>query len=228
MAIVASVSDVHSPLYLKEFLSKLGLRVRDSDCFLMAGDMILHSRVSQFDPVLRAVRKLFSGKLISIFGNEEHDGVKDALKERYRDVTWLDDSEVNLGLGGRKVRIVGTRGTLAQPTSWQKAHVPDIEETYAKRVPRVREMLTRRKDDDLVILLCHYAPVRATIEGEDGRIRPFLTDERMEKVIEETSPDIVIHGHGHNATVLSAEMGNTKVFNVAFPARRAVTIIELG
>jgi Icc-related predicted phosphoesterase len=227
MVAVAAVSDVHSPLYLREFLANVGLRVRECSLFLLAGDMILRSRVSQLAPVLRGINRTFSGQIIATLGNEEHDAVKGSLMREYQQVRWLDDSDIMLEIEGRKVRIVGTRGSLAEPTSWQKAHLPDILAVYSKRVQLVRGLLERRNDDDVVVLLSHYAPVQATTQGEPEHILPVLTDSRMEKVVKETSPDIVIHGHAHNATTLSANIYGARVFNVAFPARRSTTVIDL-
>lgn len=221
------MSDVHSPLYLREFLSTMGLRVRDSSLFLLAGDMVLHSRVSQYEPILRSLQRAFSGKVVATLGNEENDSVKASLFRTYPDLMWLDDSEVTVEVEGRRVRIVGTRGSLAQPTSWQREHIPDISKTYAERVVLIRELLKRKSDDDLVVLLSHYAPVRATTRGEAESVLPVVMDERMEGVVEETHPDIVIHGHAHNAKKLYAEIGTTRVFNVAFPAKRSTTVVDL-
>ena len=227
MVTVAAVSDVHSPLYLKEFLANMSLRVRECSLFILAGDMILRSRVSQLAPVLRGINGAFSGQIVGTLGNEEHDAVKDSLMKEYQQVHWLDDSDMVLEIEGRKVRIVGTRGSLAEPTSWQKAHLPDILEVYSNRVELIRGLLKRRDSDDLVVLLSHYAPVRVTTQGEPENILPVLTDPRMEKVVEETSPDIIIHGHAHGATTLSANVYGARVFNVAFPAKRSTTIIDL-
>jgi len=227
MAVVSAVSDVHSPLYLKEFLSTMGLRVRDSRLFILAGDMVLHSRISQYEPVLRGIRRAFAGDIVATLGNEENDSVKASLFRAYPDVVWLDDSEVTVEVEDRKVRIVGTRGSLAQPTSWQREHIPDILETYAERVNLIRKLLKRTGDDDLIILLSHYAPVRDTTQGEAENILPVIMDERMEGVVTETRPDIVIHGHAHNAKKLCAKVGTTRVFNVAFPAKRSTTVVDL-
>jgi len=227
MAVISAVSDVHSPLYLKEFLSTMGLRVRGSSLFLLAGDMVLHSRISQYEPVLRGIRRAFAGKIVATLGNEENDSVKASLFRAYPDVVWLDDSEVTVEVEGRRVRIVGTRGSLAQPTGWQRAHIPNILETYAERVNLIRKLLKRTRDDDLVILLSHYAPVRATTQGEAQSILPVVMDERMEGVVKETHPDIVIHGHAHNAKKLYARVGTTRLFNVAFPAKRSTTAVDL-
>lgn len=227
MSVLSAVSDVHSPLYLREFLSTMGLRVRESSLFLLAGDMVLRSRVSQYEPVLRGIRKAFTGPIVATLGNEENDSVKGSLFRNHPDVIWLDDSEVALEVNGRRVRIVGTRGSLARPTSWQRDHIPNILTIYAERVNLIRRMLKRRSDDDVVLLLSHYAPAKVTTEGEAESVLPVLTDERMERVVLEAQPDIVIHGHAHNSTRLCANIGETRLYNVAFPARRSTTVLDL-
>ncbi len=227
MVTVAAVSDVHSPLYLKEFLANMSLRVRACSLFILAGDMILRSRVSQLAPVLRGINSVFSGQIIGTLGNEEHDEVKGSLMKEYQQVRWLDDSDIVLEMEGRKVRIVGTRGSLAEPTSWQKAHLPDIAEVYSRRVELIRGLLERKNSDDIIVLVSHYAPVRVTTQGEPESILPVLTDPRMERVVKETSPDIIIHGHAHSATTLAANIYGSRVYNVAFPAKKSTTIIDL-
>jgi len=227
MAIVAAVSDVHSPLYLKQFLSSLGLRFNQAGVLFLAGDMVWKGRVSALKPVLNGVRKVFKGKIIAIFGNEEHDELKDRFLEGYPEVLWLDDSETTLEFRGKTIRVVGTKGTLNQPTSWQDRNIPNIREIYSARVQRIREMLQRKASNSINLLLTHYSPTSLTIEGEDKRAYPVLMDERMEAVIGETKPDLVIHGHSHNSGVLSARIDATRIYNVAFPARKGITMIDI-
>ena len=227
MAVIAAVSDVHSPLYLRGFLSSLGLRLNQAEVFLWGGDMVWKGRISALEPVLKGVKRVFKGKVIAVFGNEEHDELKDQFVERYPEITWLDDSETIVEIEDKTIRIVGTRGTLSQPTSWQEKNVPDIREINSNRVQVVKEMIQKKVSDSINLLLIHYSPTSLTIEGEDDSVYPLLMDERMETVIRETRPDLVIHGHAHNSKVLFARINETKVFNVAFPARKGITMIDI-
>ncbi len=227
MAVIAAISDVHSPLYLNQFLSSMGLRLSEAAMFLWAGDMVWKGRVSALEAVLRGVRRIFKGKIIAVFGNEEHDDLKGRFTERYPEIVWLDDSEIALEIDGKKVRIIGTKGTLSEPTSWQERNMPNIREIYSNRVHRVRKMLERRESSSVNLLLTHYAPASLTIQGEDEGIYSVLMDGRMETVIKETRPDFVIHGHSHNSKVLFGEINGTKMFNVAFPARKGITVIDI-
>ncbi|MEM4686351.1 MAG: metallophosphoesterase family protein, partial [Zestosphaera sp.] len=56
---------------------------------------------------------------------------------------------------------------------------------------------------------------------------PFMGSQLMEKVVKEAKPDIVIHAHAHNARVVEASMGNTKIYNVSLPARKGLTQVEI-
>jgi Icc-related predicted phosphoesterase len=66
------------------------------------------------------------------------------------------------------------------------------------------------------IVLLHYAPTSATIEGEPESIWTFLGSERLAEPIAEHRPDLVLHGHGHRGS-FAGEIGDVPVFNVGVP-----------
>ncbi|MGC9085256.1 MAG: metallophosphoesterase family protein [Thermoproteota archaeon] len=227
MTLIAAVSDVHAPIYLSRFSSSISLRLSSADLLLFAGDMIYKGNVNAFSNVLSIVRKVYKGTIVSTFGNEEFDELHERLKQKYKEIVWLMDEAFYTTLGNKKVMIVGTRGSLQQPTSWQREKIKNIEQIYSNRVNKIRELLMKRNEANLVILLSHYATCRETVLGEEESAYPYLMDPRMEEVISLTQPDIVIHGHAHNATKLTCRIGKTLVYNVAFPARKAITMIEV-
>ena len=57
---------------------------------------------------------------------------------------------------------------------------------------------------DRRIVLLHYAPVRATVEGEPPEIFPFLGSTRLEEPINRFRVSACFHGHAHNGTVEGA------------------------
>lgn len=227
MTLIAAVSDVHAPVYLSRFSSSISLRLSSADLLLFAGDMIYKGNVNALASVLSIVRKIYRGTIVSTFGNEEFDELHEQLKQKYKEIVWLMDEIFYITLGNKKVMIVGTRGSLQQPTSWQREKIRNIEQIYANRVNKIRELLMKKSEVDLTILLSHYATCRETVFGEEESAYPYLMDPRIEEVISITQPDIVIHGHAHNATKLSCKMGKTLVYNVAFPAKKAITMIEV-
>lgn len=227
MTLIAAVSDVHAPIYLSRFSSSISLRLSSADLLLFAGDMIYKGNINALSNVLNTIRKIYKGTIVSTFGNEEFDELHERLRQKYKEIIWLMDETFYTTLNNKKVMIVGTRGSLQQPTSWQREKIKNIEQIYSNRVNKIRELLTKRSEVDLVILLSHYATCRETVFGEEESAYPYLMDPRMEEVISLTQPDIVIHGHAHNAIKLTCKVGKTLVYNVAFPARKAITMIEV-
>jgi Icc-related predicted phosphoesterase len=63
----------------------------------------------------------------------------------------------------------------------------------------------------------HYAPVRATVEGEPLEIFPYLGCGRLEEPLTRYRVDAVFHGHAHNGTLEGHLANGTPVYNVAMP-----------
>ena len=166
--------------------------------------------------------------MYAVFGNEEYFDRERSFIENYPEVVWLNDSVAEVEVLGFKFCIVGSRGVLAKPTHWQAKHIPDIHNIYRERVKRLTHLLSRcRESCDKVLLVTHYACSYATIRGEPPSIHPYLGYPLVENLPPNARPDAAIHGHAHNAKVLRAFVNNVEVHNVAIPARRGVTLIDV-
>ncbi len=230
--IVAATSDVHSPRYLLEFIAVLSRRreeCRSVDLFLWAGDMVERGNVQALRPVLEAVRSSCpKARIVGVFGNEEYMDKEHKFMKMYPEVIWLNDTYMTFEKAGRKIAIYGTRGSLDEPTPWQRRHIPAIRRIYHERAVRLERVVRELKEKGYTVLtLMHYAPTRATLEGEDLKIWPYMASREMEKAILASKPDIVIHGHAHNSVKLEAQLDGIRVYNVAFPARRDILVIRL-
>jgi Icc-related predicted phosphoesterase len=73
----------------------------------------------------------------------------------------------------------------------------------------------------------HYSPCLETCEGEDLRSFAWLGSRKFYKVVEEQQPDLVIHGHVHDAIVHEAKIGSSIVRNVSLPAVKDITELVL-
>jgi len=215
-----ATSDVHSPEYLQDFVASLS-KVKGRPClFLFAGDVIDRGRAEAARPVFEAAERL-GGRLVATFGNEEYQEVWGRMRTLYPQVDWLVDEYRVYDCGGVSVAVVGTPGSLDRPTKWQAKNVPGVEKIYEERVERVGELLRRaRSEAQFVVLLSHYAVAKANLKGEDPRAYPYLYSSKMEKVVRELRPTIVVHGHAHNGQTYSVVNG-VPVYNVAFPLNRA-------
>ncbi len=229
---IIAVSDVHSPRYLMQYMAALSTRkeaCNDALAIVWAGDMVEKGKINALQPVIAYTRRICGPRrIVAVFGNEEYMDLEKEFIRRYSDIVWLDDSYIKVEAEGLCIAFYGTRGALDEPTLWQKKHIPNIRTIYRLKVERFKTVGKQlRKECDRLIFISHYAPTYATLEGEKVEIWPQLGSKLMEKALIEVKPDIVIHGHAHNSKKLQALLDGVRVYNVALPARRDVTVVEL-
>jgi Icc-related predicted phosphoesterase len=70
------------------------------------------------------------------------------------------------------------------------------------------------------IVVLHYSPIRATLEGEDPEIYAFLDSSRLEEPINRFKATAVFHGHTHNGILDGKTSTGIPVYNVSAPAPR--------
>ncbi len=223
---ILGVSDVHSPIWLKELSEEVSKwEGKGVDLVLVAGDLTNKGNVPYYRKAIKVLLRL-EAKIVAVFGNDEYEEVKDRIRRDNPEVTFLDDESVVLEIGGMEIGIVGSKGSLETPTSWQRRHIPGIEEIYEERVNLIGELLKNMKAD-LKILLTHYATTRETMKGENPRIYRYLGHRGYEKYLREGLVDVAVHGHVHNGTKF-ARVGKAVVYNVAFPLWRTLVKVEYG
>jgi Icc-related predicted phosphoesterase len=221
---VAAVADIHSPKYLEIFrrgLAELG----ECDLFLLAGDLVLKSDHTQLATVVAAICEFYRGKILACFGNEEYQRDEEKFKDS-PELEWLDDQSTTVEVRGLKVGIVGSRGSLDRPTFWQRTHLKGIAQVYRERVKVIDRLLSELRAD-VKLVMTHYAPTYATLEGEQERAWPEMACRAFESVIRRQQPDVWIHGHAHQSKCLAKEFGRTLVLNASLPARGGVATLEL-
>lgn len=67
------------------------------------------------------------------------------------------------------------------------------------------------------VAVLHYAPVRATVEGEPPEIYPFLGTSRLGNALDEGKATVAFHGHAHSGTFAGKTPGGVPVFNISVP-----------
>jgi Icc-related predicted phosphoesterase len=225
-----AIADVHSPRFLQSFIDSLN-GLDSPDLFLMAGDMINRGSIEEFPKVLDIIDESLGSDfpIVACYGNEEYSELrKDIVEITDSRVQFLDEISTILEIGGKKIGIVGTQGSLDRPTTWQRKNLPNIRKVYSRRAIRASNLLSKLVSEvDHRILLMHYSPCLETCEGEDFRSFAWLGSKKFYKVIELNQPDLVIHGHVHGSSVHKAKIGSSLVYNVALPAVGKVTELIL-
>lgn len=230
MVKILAVADVHSPRYLDEFAKALAQH-EQPDVFLLAGDMINRGNAEEYTNVLDTIEKVLGTDfpIFGCFGNEEYSEVrKEIISIVGNRMIFLDEKSTILETNGLKVGIVGTQGSLDKATSWQRRNIPSVKGVFKRRAKRAASLLKKMKDKvDHRILLMHYSPCLETCEGEDTKAFSWLGSRKFYRVVVEHQPDLVIHGHVHNATRHEVTIGTAIVRNVSLPAVGSITELDV-
>lgn len=223
---IAALADIHGDInLLKSALENL----ENPSLLLLAGDLVYKDNYSQLPEIIDEITNVYNGPIIACFGNEEYEQSRQNYLEEKR-IKWLDDQIEYIKLNDLETAIIGSRGSLDQPTYWQRKNIPEIRQIYVNRIKTIAKLLMEAKDKGrYTIILTHYAPTYKTLVGEREKIWPMLGCRKMEtQIIRKMHPNIWIHGHAHKSTVHQTTINETKVYNVSLPAIGKVTNIKLG
>jgi Icc-related predicted phosphoesterase len=194
-----------------------------ADLILLAGDLTTHGEPEQGRIVADAVRDL-GLPVIAVLGN--HDWHVDRAGEltavlEDAGIVVLDRGHHILDICDSEVGIVGAKGFVG---GFPGSHLPDFGEPLLRSVYRESVDEAAAIDAGLRavamcpfrIVLLHYAPITATLEGERREIWTFLGTDRLAPPILEHNPDMVLHGHAHAGT-FEGRLGEVPVYNVSVP-----------
>jgi Icc-related predicted phosphoesterase len=215
-------ADIHSPRYFARFREA----VKDLGRFnavLIAGDLMEDGKIEGLKILIDVLKKL-SDTVIAVPGNEDYDEVLPRAKN-LGFIRWLNDEILKITVNGVPLRIIGSRGALEKPTTWQLRNIPHIIEEYRRRIDWLKRTIASSRE--LTILLTHYAPTFKTLEGEDPRIWPMLGVRDLEDPIVKNGV-IAIHGHAHNSVTRCVKAGNAYIINASFINTWKPIILEVG
>lgn len=223
--LIAATSDIHSPRNFEFFVRSVDSIQIMPDIFFLCGDIVDRGNIDEYSKINNTLFGKFNCPIIACFGNSEYGKeTTDKIKERYRDIIFLEDESIVLDIKDKKIGIVGTKGSLDRPTFWQSRNLPTIEDEYRLRVQKVRDLLSGL-ECDMKILLIHYAPTYKILEGENPYSYPELGSSEFEKVLLEQTPDIVICGHAHKGKK-QVWLNGVPVFNVGLMLNGKIVLID--
>ena len=233
---VAAAGDIHAGGPGDERLAAVFAdAAREADLILLAGDLTRHGAPEETASLVDAVRGI-EAPVFAVLGNHDWHGNRcDELVEALSEagIGMLDKSSAVVEVGETAVGIAGVKGFVG---GFPDSALPDFGEPSLRRVysetTEEVEGLGRALEEiascAVRIVLLHYAPTSATLEGEPPGILAFLGSDRLAGPIARHRPDIVVHGHGHMGT-FKGEIGDVPVYNVAQPVLgKDFEIFEVG
>lgn len=220
---IAAVADIHlgphSPPALTDALHSVDAH---AGVLVIAGDLTNHGTLEEISiciDVLRGVRV----PIVAVLGNHDcENGREPEFVERLLDigVHHLDGTACQL----EDLGFAGVKGFCGGFTPYQlmpfgEQHIKDFVKIGQEEGKKLGDALTSL-DSAYRIAVTHYAPIRATVEGEPEAIHPFLGSSHLEHAFERTLPDLAIHGHAHHGCFEGRSSRGVRVFNVAWPILR--------
>lgn len=222
---VAALADIHmNETASPEWSALLKEVSENADVIVLAGDLTNRGVPREAELLADSISSC-RVPVVAVLGNHDYEcGQQDEVGRILCDAGMflLDDEP-------REIHDVGFAGLKGFCGGFDRhALAPFGEDTIKHFVHetvddalRLEASLARLRTRHKITVL-HYAPVRATVEGEPLEIYPFLGSSRLGDPIDHADVTAVVHGHAHRGTHLGATLGGTPVYNVALPLMRTV------
>jgi uncharacterized protein len=219
---IAAAGDLHASEATRERVEQAFDTVAaESDIILLAGDLTTTGEPEQAQVVADACRDL-GVPVFAVLGNHDYhagrvEHVVAVLEEAGAHV--LDRSWRTCDVAGLELGVVGAKGFVG---GFPGSALPDFGEPLLRQLyaetTHEAESIARGLQEivhcDLRIVLLHYAPIHATVEGEPEGIHVMLGSDRLATPIAEYGADLVLHGHSHAGSFRGC-VGKIPVYNVA-------------
>lgn len=227
---IAAVGDLHvtkeSAGQLRPHFAQLEGR---ADVLLLCGDLTDYGLADEAHVLVKEL-SVVKVPILAVLGNHDFESghpekVSQILGEG--GVRVLDgDSHIIEGAGFAGIKgFAGGfgRGTLGP---WGEPTIKSFVKEALDEALKLESALARLRLDRRIAML-HYAPIRATVEGEPEEIFPFLGCSRLEEPLERYPVTIAFHGHAHRGSLEGRTRVGTPVYNVAMPLLRKQLSAEL-
>ncbi len=217
---IAAIGDIHVSKTSQGVFQPLFAQITASaDVMLLCGDFTDYGMPEEARILARELSAV-KIPIIAVLGNHDYEGGKqDEIRQILTDagVTVLDGeaTEVHgVGFAGVKGFAGGFgRGALGP---WGEQAVKQFVQEAVDESLKLEAALARLRTQRRVAVL-HYAPIRATVEGEPPEIFPYLGSSRLEEPINRYRVSAVFHGHAHRGTAEGRTAAGVPVYNVAMP-----------
>jgi Icc-related predicted phosphoesterase len=215
---IAATADLHFALQSATVLRDQLDKVRnDADLLIIAGDLTNYGRPAEMEPLLNTMVRL-RVPIVAVLGNHDYESEQSAELIRMmtaEGIKVLDGSAYErdgVGFAGTKGFVGGFgRGAL---TAFGEPEIKAFVRASVDEALKLERAMAQLRTTKRVVVL-HYAPIAATIEGEAPEISPFLGSSRLAEVIDRHGADLVVHGHAHNGKLNGHTTPGIPVHNVA-------------
>jgi Icc-related predicted phosphoesterase len=218
---IAATADVHYGKQSKGKMQELlHAASHDADVLLICGDLTDYGLPEEAELLAADIRAHLRIPVLAVLGNHDFESghpeaVRDVLVNA--GVRMLDGEAAEIeGVGFAGVCGFGGGFGRRMLNAWGEPLIKNFVQEAVDHALRLEQALAQLRTERKIVLL-HYAPLRATVEGESPEIFPFLGSTRLEEPINRFRVNAVFHGHAHNGTGEGATATGIPVFNVSAP-----------
>jgi Icc-related predicted phosphoesterase len=221
---IAATADLHfSAARHSALLDQLN-RVRDeADVLVLAGDLTNYGQPDEMEPLLNVVVRSRI-PTVAVLGNHDYESGKHTELIRMMATSGmkvLDGTAYErdgVGFAGTKGFVGGFgRGVL---TAFGEPEVKQFVQASIDEALKLERAMAQLRTPKRVVVI-HYSPIAATVQGEAAEIFPFMGTSRMAEVIDRHGADLVLHGHAHHGQLEGKTTGGSPVYNVAITLLQA-------
>jgi len=221
---IAATADLHfSPTNQAVLRDQLSKARDEADVLVLAGDLTNYGKPEEMDPLLNALLRL-RVPTIAVLGNHDYESGQE--QELMKTMTGagikvLDGSAYErdgVGFAGTKGFVGGFgRGML---TAFGEREIKEFVRASIDEALKLERGLSQLRTAKRVVVV-HYSPIAATVNGEAPEIFPFMGTSRLAEVIDRHGADLVVHGHAHHGTPDGQTTAGVPVHNVAITLLQA-------
>jgi Icc-related predicted phosphoesterase len=223
---VAAIGDVHCTKTSQSVLQPLFQQIDDSaDILLLCGDLTDFGLPEEAQILAKELTTSLKIPAVAVLGNHDFEsGQAEEVKRILCDagVKVLDGESCeihHIGFAGAKGFAGGFGDRALQ--AWGEESIKRFVHEAIDEALKLERAISRLQTAERVVLL-HYSPVRATVEGEPPEIFPFLGSSRLEETLNRCPLTAIFHGHAHHGSPEGRTQRDVPVYNVALPLLRRV------
>ncbi len=221
---IAATADLHFSPSRHNALHEELSHVRDeADILVLAGDLTNYGTTQEMDPLLNVVVRS-RVPTVAVLGNHDYESNKQAELIHMMEgagIKVLDGTAYErdgVGFAGTKGFVGGFgRGVL---TAFGEPEIKVFVQASIDEALKLERAMAQLRTPKRVVVL-HYSPIAATVQGEAPEIFPFLGTTRLAEVVDRHGADLVVHGHAHHGQLEGKTTGGTPVYNVAITLLQA-------
>jgi Icc-related predicted phosphoesterase len=234
---IAAMADVHYHKVPEESFQPVFLEIaKTADVLLLCGDLTDYGLPEEAELLAKDLASI-GIPILAVLGNHDYESGREAeVRDVFckANVKVLDGESVTVaGIGFAGVEgFCGGFGTrMLEP--WGERAIKNFVKEAVDETLKLETALARLRTERRIVLM-HYAPIQATVEGEPHEILPYMGSGRMEDPINRYGALAVFHGHAHRGTAEGVTSKGIPVFNVSvsllrrqFPERPPYRIFEV-